>query len=540
MRTQFPKLEYDSYPSSACVVEVRALSISERGTGMSRFKIMGVILVAMLAFALAAGAGSAAASAPTPVGVWQAPVVVIGTKYEGARDFADIAAISCASDGNCSAVGSFEGTLERNGTFSDEGIVVDEKEGTWGAAHEVVEDDLDRYRFTAISCSSPGNCAAVGTDTSGGGFAMDETNGTWKSPQEIFGSEGEVFTSLTSVSCPSDGGCTAAGTFDGQAAAVSQSGGAWQSPVVLPGSLNKDAAFTSISCSTAGNCSAGGYYDAQPFSPLPGEGYPLVATETKGTWAAVQDLEGSFNNVEDIDTDAVTSVSCSSAGNCSAGGYYSTFDGVVRAFVVSEAHGVWGEVVEIAQSLEKDGAQITSIACPSDGNCSAVGLYVDSEDDPQALVIEESAGVWQPAQEVAGSLNVGGYAELKSISCSSTGDCSAGGFYANEHGALVGLVDTETGGSWDSGHAVATSPISDGLAEINSISCPALDGCAAGGVMANIDEEHQAFVVDEIPGFAGPPSATISSPADGQTYNLDQAVATSFSCADDPSGPGIR
>ena len=40
--------------------------------------------------------------------------------------------------------------------------------------------------------------------------------------------------------------------------------------------------------------------------------------------------------------------------------------------------------------------------------------------------------------------------------------------------------------------------------------------------------------------YEEPPTAQVLSPETGETYNLNQAVPTAFSCTDDPNGPGIQ
>ena len=174
--------------------------------------------------------------------------------------------------------------------------------------------------------------------------------------------------------------------------------------------------------------------------------------------------------------------------------------------------------METAQSLDQDGSAITSISCPSDGNCSAGGYYVDGGDNQQVMVIEETDGVWEPAEEVAGSLNVAGYAQITSISCASAGNCSAAGYYATET-ALVGLVVTETDGSWDSGQDVATSPIS-------SISCPSIENCVAVGDLDDEGDRQLAFAVAEIPENAQ--TITFTAPSEG-TVNGSAVLTPSAS-----------
>src|SRR5215468_10063916 len=81
--------------------------------------------------------------------------------------------------------------------------------------------------------------------------------------------------------------------------------------------------------------------------------------------------------------------------------------------------GTWGTAIEVpgTAALNQGGnAQILSVSCASAGRCSAGGFYADSSGRWQALVAGETNGTWQAAIEVPGiaALNQGGGAPSSS------------------------------------------------------------------------------------------------------------------------------
>jgi hypothetical protein len=132
-------------------------------------------------------------------------------------------------------------------------------------------------------------------------------------------------------------------------------------------------------------------------------------------------------------------VSCASAGNCSAGGSYTDPSGNEQAFVVNEVSGIWRTAKEVpgTAALNTGGAAPTSsVSCASAGNCSAGGSYTDPSGNEQAFVVNEINGIWRTAREVPGTatLNEGGNAAVLSVSCATAGNCSAGGSYTDSSG----------------------------------------------------------------------------------------------------------
>ena len=275
------------------------------------------------------------------------------------------------------------------------------------------------------------------------------------------------------------------------ASAASLSGHAWGKAIEVPGidgpqPVGRGDAITSVSCGSAGNCSAGGAYvdssrppagvRGQPGRTAPGARRSRCPAPRPSTRAG---------------TPASTSVSCASAGNCSAGGYYvdssghgrrswsarSTAPGARRSRCPaprpSTRAGIAGHrlgVVRVGGQLQRRRVLHGQLRqhrrrswsaserhlgqgrsrCPAPRRSTRAGMrrsrlgvvrlggqlrrgrVLHGQLRPrQVFVVSEVNGTWGKAIEVPGTaaLNQGGNANIDSVSCGSAGNCSAGGIY---------------------------------------------------------------------------------------------------------------
>jgi hypothetical protein len=404
--------------------------------------------------------------------------------------------------------------------------------GTWGTAREVPGTAALNQGGSAsvysVSCASAGNCVAGGLYTDGSGhkqaFVVTERSGTWGTAREVPGTaalnRGGAAV-VNSVSCASAGNCSAGGYYSESNAGlrpfvVNQTNGTWAKAQRVLGTPTPEAfaQINSLSCASAGNCSAGGDDEAGGF----------VVGETNGAWGTAQQLPSSAA----LSGFAVLSVSCASAGNCSAGGNARNSSNLDRPFVVNETNGAWGTAQQVPgiTALGRGGDELRSLSCGAAGSCSAVGDYYSKASGRQAYVVIETGGTWGKALEVPGTAQPGADAEAVAVSCASAGNCSAGGIYG-----AGAFVVSETGGTWGTAQQVPGSAALGGYGVL-SISCASAGNCGAGGdAMVSERPQHgQVFVADQTGGTWGtaqpiPGSAALNQGQNGSLFSVSCGAA---------------
>jgi hypothetical protein len=149
-------------------------------------------------------------------------------------------AVSCASAGNCSVGGDYTGPVPAEGPPPVQAFVASEKNGRWGAAREVPGSGAlntgGGAEVMGISCPAAGDCAATVTYTDAGYEAAvaSEVHGTWTRIRKTRGWAGVKSmgnNEIAAISCASPGNCAAGGTFltavGYQAFVVSDRNGTW-------------------------------------------------------------------------------------------------------------------------------------------------------------------------------------------------------------------------------------------------------------------------------------------------------------------------
>jgi Bacterial Ig-like domain (group 3) len=405
----------------------------------------------------------------------------------------------------------------------------------WGTAEQVPGlAALNRggdAQVVSVSCASAGNCGAGGFYETAKApqvaFVVSEVNGRWGAAEAGPGLAAlgvEKVSEILTVSCPSAGNCSAGGTArtspsnGPQGFVIGEVNGRWGAAEAVSGlnglNTGDDAQVRSVSCTSAGHCVAGGFYTARGA----GDGNrAFVADETGGVW-------GSAREIADAPGGVITSVSCGSAGHCAAvGGYYPTTDTPSeQAFTVDQTGGAWGA----AQPVVGLAAQLNSVSCASAANCSAGGFSYDPVGKvDEAFVVNETAGRWGTAQPVPGlaARTDGSDSAVNSVSCVSAGNCVAGGDYGSAASPPRAFVDDETDGTWS-----ALTPLSsDG--SISSVSCASAGNCSAVGVSGVSGGTRGTLLADQSHGVWGGVQKVA-----GVNNDLGQAMVNSVSCR--PSG----
>jgi len=441
---------------------------------LSRGLTMAVIVAsAATQFAVPAGAASSSVAWGTPVALSGATTVTVGTPSQVSP------VITCSSVGNCVAVGSYDNNLQQGRAF-----VESEVAGVWGTAATPtgVLSTATTSSLVDASCSTDGNCVAVGTANSTA-VIEESAGGVWQSAVAVPGLSvlGTGTSSLTHVACSTPGNCTATGTWQSAKGVTytittTETSGTWSAAQLMLGSkalgikykgTYSDAEPNALSCSSAGNCVVGGFVsDVLGFLVV---GY--LYQQVGGVWKPATLVPG-LAALNAGEYGFVNAVSCSTATDCVAGGTVSDANQIQSSFLVTEVGGVWGNAESVpgesalnvgtgATSNFYAGGQVMNLSCASPGNCTAVGEYTDDADLAQIYTTTETAGVWSTATPLPNynSINVtdtGGPATqlnplsptTTQLSCSASGTCTVAGSYSDADGNTQFFTAIQSGGTF--------------------------------------------------------------------------------------------
>lgn len=419
--------------------------------------------VFLLIVGAAAGSGSLtsqqALKAPRPAGAPQKKAAIVEQ-------------VACVSAQICAAYGL--------SLYSEQG-------GKWKAVTVPALPHTGGPNLRSIACPAAGRCEVVGLAGAQHLVAVTEHGRQWRSTGLALPDNAPPikppsgpYPFASGVSCPAAGTCTAVGHYDAadhttHALLITEHDGAWGAGTDVPlppdASTNfppPDSQFFAggflnlVSCPSAGSCTTVGSYTRKPFEAA----YPWELDKTGGTWSGAHGLQlpaGAATNVDSRGGGGspflgFSGLSCPSAGNCTAVGGYVDKHGNFQGGIFNERDGDWSNGIEAPVPVNAGpntdpmelNNPLTSVSCAAPADCAAVGWYTRRHSRTQhGLLLAEHQGKWKAtAISLPRGASAPGGVFLTSVSCRSQGNCVAVGYYSG-HGKTHGLIVRERGGKWE-------------------------------------------------------------------------------------------
>jgi hypothetical protein len=507
---------------------------------------------------------------------WAPGSAIVAPANAGTVPDVTILAISCTQttedDPSCAAVGSYidnSGSRQALMTTETGGVLGQTPSGTWSPPIELTLPPTaptasdPQASLTGVSCSRPYHCTATGTYTDSsdhlegmrtGEYSPNGGQPIWHAAVEVIHPAGvhvaaNALITIAGVSCATGTSCALVGSymdntnhtqgFEETEAPNGAGVGVWstdRSPsydgtaIVLPSdaATEPNVTLTGVSCGAAGVCAAVGSYE----NTL-GQTEGLTLDETSGVFQAGH----SVTPPPDAAIDPLlrlTSVDCTTAGNCDAVGVYRTTAGTTNGLAVTETNGVWGTATALPlpadASSTSPSVEIASVSCTGLSVCGAVGDYDDADDNQQGLLIT-APGSWTaataaPPPTVPDDAGATVIVTLSSVSCWSAGACAAAGTYFDDSFSAHPFVLSEA----TDGTAAGIEP---GLpySAATPFANTALVGCAPGGdCVATSDYIDQAGhpLASAINGTADAPApSALSLTAPPDVVQLGDSIAAS-------------
>ena len=356
-----------------------------------------------------------------------------------------LTAVACTSPASCTAVGSF---VSPAGTVS---LAEAWNGSTWSVEPTPNPAGGSNITLTGIACGSAGACLAVGgyfSSSNNGELPLAESwNGTSWTIQSVPLPAGARGGSLNSVSCGSATACTAVGFYADSGNANVVLAESWNGASLAVQAVRIPAGATTstlgaVSCSAApsADCEAVGWYfrSGALIARTLAEGWNGASWTIQATPKPRNTAGGSFP----------AGISCGSASSCTSVGSGDTSTGNAGNGWAQAWDGTaWSNQ---APRVPKGAvfSQLAGVSCslaPATA-CTAVGVYGNgSAFLDYAEGWNGTAWLVQKTPEPAGATA----ASLAGVSCSSPpGSCVAVGSYTDSSGVAVTLAEGWNGTKW--------------------------------------------------------------------------------------------